>query len=76
MQMHADGCHSHVIAILRPCDCAILQNKFTQLSTDFERLTAYVSALRSVAARIEIRSEEVSSEKMRNAKCTEAEAER
>jgi uncharacterized coiled-coil protein SlyX len=44
--------HSHVIAIL--------QDKVTQLSTDFGRLFGEVSALRSAAARIDPLSEEVS----------------
>jgi hypothetical protein len=45
--------HSHVIAIL--------QNKVTQLSTDFGRLISEVSSLRSVSAGIQTLSEEVSS---------------
>jgi hypothetical protein len=44
--------HSHVIAIL--------QNKVTQLSTDFGRLVGEVSALRSASAGIQTLSEEVS----------------
>jgi hypothetical protein len=44
--------HSHVIAIL--------QNKVTQLSTDFWRLVGEVSALRSASAGIQTLSEEVS----------------
>jgi uncharacterized protein YdcH (DUF465 family) len=44
--------HSHVIAIL--------QDKVTQLSTDFGRLVGEVSALRSASARIQTLSEEVS----------------
>jgi hypothetical protein len=44
--------HSHIIAIL--------QDKVTQLSTDFGRLVGEVSALRSPAAGIQTLSEEVS----------------
>jgi uncharacterized coiled-coil protein SlyX len=44
--------HSHVIAIL--------QDKVTQLSTDFGRLVGEVSALRSASAGIQTLSEEVS----------------
>jgi hypothetical protein len=48
--------HSHVIAIL--------QDKISQLSTDFGRLVSEVSALRSASAGIQTLSEEVSVLKM------------
>jgi hypothetical protein len=49
----------------------ILQNKVTQLSTDFGRLVGEVSSLRSASAGIQTLSEEVSSQKTQN--CPETE---
>jgi hypothetical protein len=51
--------HSHVIAMLRCWDIAILQDKVTQLSTDSGHLIGEVSAFRSVASGIEILSEDI-----------------
>jgi hypothetical protein len=45
-----------------------LQDKITQFSTNFGRLVGEVSALRSAATRIEILSEQISSEQMQHAK--------
>jgi uncharacterized membrane protein len=69
MQMHADELEDlkkRQINISRHCDVKMLQDKITQLSTNFGRLVGEVSALRSVATRIEILLEQISSEKMQH----------
>jgi hypothetical protein len=53
--------------MLRCCDVAILQDKVTQLPTDFERLVGEVSILRSASAGIQTISEEIYTLKTRNA---------
>jgi hypothetical protein len=52
---------------LRCCDVAMLQNKVTELSTEFGRLGGAVSTLRSAAAGIQTLLEQICALKTRNA---------